>query len=167
MNERALRTVMRSVRFIRLIMEPFFSSHGISLSQWVVMRILHARESDTGRPVRLVDLSALIMIRQPTLTALISKLLLLGLVDYAEPEGGRRGRLVRLSPKGRKTMDKMVELHRKIIGELFSVWDADDKHRTIELFERLEDHLLHRLPQDPDRPLRPYGGTRASTRNEL
>jgi DNA-binding MarR family transcriptional regulator len=166
-NEHALRTIMRSVRFIRLIMEPFFSSHGINLSQWVVMRVMHARESETGKPVRLVDLSTLLMIRQPTLTALISKLMLQGLVEYAEPEESRRGRLVRLSAKGRKTMDRMVELHREKISELFSVWSTDDKKGTIGLFERFEEHLLRHLPQDPDRRVRPYGSTRASTRSEL
>jgi DNA-binding MarR family transcriptional regulator len=167
LTEHALRTIMRSMRFFRLTMEPFFSSHGINLSQWVVMRIMHTRERETGKPVRLVDLSTLLMIRQPTLTTLISRLMLQGLVEYAEPEGNRRGRLVRLSPAGRKAMDRMAELHGEKIRELFSVWDTEDKHRVIGLFEKLEIHLLRHLPQDPEGRARPYGATRASTRSEL
>jgi DNA-binding MarR family transcriptional regulator len=167
LTEQALRTIMRSMRFFRLTMEPFFSSHGINLSQWVVMRIMHTREKETGKPVRLVDLSSLLMIRQPTLTTLIGRLMLQGLVEYAEPEGNRRGRLVRLSPAGRKTMDRMAELHGEKIGELFSVWDANDKKRIIMLFEELETHLLRHLPQDPESRVRPYGSTRPSTRSEL
>jgi DNA-binding MarR family transcriptional regulator len=168
LTEHALRTIMRGMRFFRLAMEPFFSTHGINLSQWVVMRIIHAREKETGEPVRLVDLSTLLMIRQPTLTTLISKLMLQGLVEYAEPpEKNRRGRLVRLSPAGRKAMDRMAELHGEKISELFSVWDTNDKKRIIMLFEELETHLLRHLPRDTDKRVRPYGNTRASTRSEL
>jgi DNA-binding MarR family transcriptional regulator len=162
-----LRTVMRGTRFIRQIMEPFFSSMGISLAQWVVMRALLFRERETGRPVRLVDLSGLLMIRQPTLTAAINKLVLLGYVERISPEDSRRGRLVRLSPLGREHMTRILELHRDKIRELFSVWGRDDKVSIIELFERLENHLLHYLPRDPEGNSRPYGGKSTSSRSEL
>jgi DNA-binding MarR family transcriptional regulator len=166
-TELTLRTVMRGTRFIRQIMEPFFSSLGISLSQWVVMRVMLNHERETGKAVRLVDLSGMLVIRQPTLTALINRLLLLDLVERASPEENRRGRLVRLSPKGRETMDRIAELHKDKVRELFSVWSRDDKKGIIELFERLEDHLLRHLPQAPEWHTRPYGNKSASPRSEL
>jgi DNA-binding MarR family transcriptional regulator len=167
MTDLTLRTVMRGTRFIRQIMGPFFASMGISISQWVVMRAMLTRERETGKPVRLVDLSSFLMIRQPTLTAAINKLVLLGLVERVSPERNRRGRLVRLSPQGRDHMTRILEHHRGKTRELFSVWDKNDKALIIELFERLENHLLHYLPQDPERHSRPYGHKSASPRGEL
>ena len=149
LDELALRSMMRSTRFIRQIMEPFFYSLGISLSQWVMMRIMLKHEDETGGPVRMVDLCGKLMIRQPTLTAVINRLVLLGLVERVSRAEACRGRFVALSPEGRALVNKAHEMHRVNIQGLFRVWNADDKERILELFERLENHLMDTIRQYP------------------
>jgi MarR family transcriptional regulator, 2-MHQ and catechol-resistance regulon repressor len=148
LTELTLRAMMRSTRFIRQIMEPFFEEFKISLSQWVVMRVMLRREDETGRPVQLIDLSTMLMIRQPTLTAMINKLVLMGLVERVPAGDDRRARFVRLSQEGRNLINKAIEMHRVNISALFNVWSDKDKEHALELFRKLENHLMKYIASD-------------------
>lgn len=142
LTELTLRSMMRSARFIRQITEPFFKELGISLSQWVVMRVMLRREEETGKPVRLIDLSKGLMVRQPTLTAVINRLVLMGLVERVTAGDDRRARFVRLSHEGRNLIGKAIHEHRVNISALFNVWSGKDKEIALELFSKLENHLM-------------------------
>jgi MarR family transcriptional regulator, transcriptional regulator for hemolysin len=167
LTELTLRSMMRSTRFIRQIMEPFFDGLGISLSQWVVLRVLLRREDETGRPVRLIDLCTILMIRQPTLTAVINKLVLLGLVERVSSGDDRRGRFVRLTKEGRGLIRKATEMHRVNISALFDVWSDNDKEHTLELFNKLENHLMKYIASNPRTRSREFGQEGKSLRGEL
>ncbi len=148
-DELTLRAMVRSTRLIRQVMEPFFVHLGISLSQWVVMRIMLTYEEETGGPVRMADLCSKLMIRQPTLTGVINRLVLGGLVNRVSRSQPGRGRFVSLSPEGRALMNEAVEKHRVDIQGLFRVWNDDEKGRILELFERLENHLMETIGHNP------------------
>ncbi|HQJ09543.1 MAG TPA: MarR family transcriptional regulator [Deltaproteobacteria bacterium] len=167
LTELALRAMMRSLRFVRQIMEPFFEELKISLSQWVMMRVVLDRENETGKPVRLIDLCTLLMIRQPTLTAMINKLVLLGLVERVSAEDDRRARYVRLSQEGRSLIDKAVEVHRVNISALFNVWSDKDKENALELFTRLENHLMKYIASDSKTRRCEFGLEGKAVRGEL
>jgi len=138
LTEQAFRKLMRASRLIRQIMEPFFESYGISLSQWVVMRNLFRREEATGEPCRLVDLSHQMLIRQPTLTVAITKLVLQGLVERTLVSGGdRRERRVRLTPKGREMINQILDIRMDKIQGLLSPWEVQEKRQALELLEKL------------------------------
>jgi len=167
LTELTLRAMMRSLRFIRQIMEPFFEELEISLSQWLVMRVMLDRENETGEPVRLVDLCTLLMVRQPTLTAAINKLVLMGLVERVSAGDDRRARYVRLSQQGRSLIDKAAQVHRVNISALFNVWSDEDKENALELFRRLENHLMRHIASHSKIRSREFGLEGKAVRGEL
>jgi DNA-binding MarR family transcriptional regulator len=163
LDEMTLRSMMRSTRFIRQIMEPFFEGIDISLSQWVLMRVMLNKENETNEPVRLVDLSNMLMIRQPTLTSAINKLVLMGFVERDHAENDRRGRQVRLSARGRAMIDQTIEPHSRMIQKLFNVWNNQEKELVCRLFESLENHLRHHIHPDGKHAPVSLSGTIRST----
>ena len=141
LTEQTFRKLMRASRLIRQIMEPFFESHGISVSQWVVMCNLFDWEGKTGNPVRLVDLSNQMLIRQPTLTVVVTKLVLQGLVERVMLPGDRRERRFRLTPQGKELIAQLSDLCQDKIKSLLSPWDVQEKQQALELLKKLVGEL--------------------------
>ncbi len=141
LTEQTFRKLMRASRLIRQVMEPFFESHGISVSQWVVMCNLFDWEGKTGEPIRLVDLSNQMLIRQPTLTVVCTKLVLQGLVERVMLPGDRRERRVRLTPQGKELIAQISGFCQEKIQNLLSPWDVQEKQQALELLKKLVGQL--------------------------
>lgn len=141
LTERTFRVIVRNAHMIRQVMEPFFNGFGLTVATWVTVRVLSRQQERTGKPVRLVDLSKILCIRQPTLTSSVNKLELLGYVQRIESPENRRDRLVRVTPKGRRLIKRVMVVHREKIQGLLQVWSPAEKQQVLVLLEKLAGHL--------------------------
>src|SRR3954468_17789722 len=78
--EQTFRALLRTLGLVRRVMEPYFGRHGISGSQWAVLRTLMRAEDDGVRQLRLTDLGDRLLIRPPSVTGVVDRLQKMGLV---------------------------------------------------------------------------------------
>ena len=140
-TDRIFRGLFRTTWLIRQIMGPFFEGYGISAAQWVVLRILFEREQAGHAPLRLVDLSHFMAIRQPSLTAVINKLVMQSLVTRVPVAGDRRERQVRLAPKGRGLIEVIAPAHIERAHGLLSALSLEEQRRFFGLLDKLWQRL--------------------------
>jgi len=137
----AFRALVRTLGLLRRVMEPYFAQHGISGAQWGILRTL-LRAQDAGESeLRLVDLSARLFVRPPSITSAIGRLEKMDLVSLAASPIDQRVKLVQLTPAGRKLLKKVLAGHgeqmRRVLGPL-----SDREQTTLsELLVRVSDHL--------------------------
>jgi DNA-binding MarR family transcriptional regulator len=153
--DRIVRTLFRTAGMIRKIMGPVLEKYGISVAQWVVLRILFDRGKTTAAPIRLVDLSHFMIIRQPSLTTVVNTLALMGLVERVLSTGDRRERQVRLTPQGERLVNRILIVHRKKQQTLLSSWDSNEKRQVLDLLEKLWNHLEPMNRSDEEKRNRP------------
>ncbi len=95
-----------------------FKEHGISGSQYNVLRILRG----AGEPLPCLEVAALMITQLPDITRLVDRLEGAGLVERARIPEDRRVVLIRITERGLKLLDALdapvVELHRKQLGHL-------------------------------------------------
>lgn len=147
---RIFRLVFRTASRVRQVMTPFFESHGVSTSQWVILHMLKTR-AEAGEPdVRLVDLSRRLVVRQPSLSPVINRLVALGFVERVAPAGDRREHRVRLSVVGRRMLGQMARAHRKRQSEVVGVWSEGEKRQVVGLLGSLLQNLERTESAAPD-----------------
>jgi DNA-binding MarR family transcriptional regulator len=139
--EPAYRALIRTIGLLKRAMEPYFARHGISASQWAVLRALNRAQDDGAEGIRLTDLSETLLIRPPSVTGAVDRLQRMGLVDRRASQADHRERLVKLTTPGRKLVERVRRGHagrvQRVLGAL-SVAEQQELHR---LLDRLADHL--------------------------
>jgi DNA-binding MarR family transcriptional regulator len=110
-------------------------SQGLSVSEWRVMASLAG-----GAPVSIGRLAAVTITKQPTLTRLLDRMELRGDVERLAHGSDRRITLVRVTPKGARTVHHLMDLareHETRVLEPFGLARAaqlkDTLRRMIEL----------------------------------
>src|SRR5262245_44573422 len=78
--EDAFRELIRTIGLLERVMQPYFARHGISGSQWGVLRTLYRAELDGESSLRQTDLSDRLLIRPPSVTGALDRLERAGLV---------------------------------------------------------------------------------------
>jgi DNA-binding MarR family transcriptional regulator len=157
-SEQIFSALFRTTGLIRQLMGPFFEGYGTSAAQWVVLRILFEREQAAHAPLRLVDLSHSMAIRQPSLTAVVNKLVMQGLVERVAAAGDRRERQVRLAPKGRRLIEAISPAHLERAHRLLSALNPGEQRRFSRLLDKLWQRLEH-TKRDADGPEARRGGS--------
>jgi DNA-binding MarR family transcriptional regulator len=137
-DDQIFRALFRTTGVIRQIMIPLFEEHGISVAQWVILRILDEREQTTPEAMRMVELSQHLCIRQPSLTPLINKLVMQHLVRRAPSYGEKRGRRISLTPQGRSFVKELLIPHGQFVSGLLNAFDHVQKQQFLELIETLK-----------------------------
>ncbi|MBI1370988.1 MAG: MarR family transcriptional regulator [Planctomycetes bacterium] len=137
----AYRSLIRTRVLLGQITRPYFASHGISGAQWGVLRNLYRAECEGERVLRHADLSSRLIVRPPSVTSLVRRLLKLGLIDQTTSPDDRRTRLLRLTPRGRRLVRKIIQEHERHIQELMSCLNARQRAQLQTLLTRLSAHL--------------------------
>jgi DNA-binding MarR family transcriptional regulator len=149
--EAVFRGVIRLYGLIRRVMDPYFSRVGISGAQWGVLRALLRAETEGGRAgVRLTDLSERLLVRPPSVTSIVDRLVRLGLVARRTSSGDLRERHVKLTPAGRQLMRRVQAGHRKRIAGIMGGLSPAELAELSLLVERLGAHL-EAISRQPDR----------------
>jgi len=139
--ESAFRSLIRTIGLLERVMQPYFARHGISGSQWSVLRALHrsAAEGDSG--LRLTDLSELLLIRPPSVTGVVDRLERIGLVAREEVPDDLRARRICLTAKGRNLVHRILQAHDEQIDVVMGALTCSQQRELDGLLGRLGTHL--------------------------
>ncbi len=139
--ENAFRSLVKTVGLLERLMQPHFARFGISGSQWGVLRTLN-RVEETGQPgLRLTDLSEQLVIRPPSVTGMVDRLVRMKLVNRTKVASDTRARLVSLTPKGRELVTRVLKVHAGQIDGILNGLSADEQATLHCVLGRFDDHL--------------------------
>ena len=103
--------------------------HGFSVSEWRVMASLAG-----GEPVSIGQLAQVTVTKQPTVTRLLDRMESKGQVERLPHDSDRRITLVRITRKGAKTVEQLMELareHERRVLEPFGLLRAEELKTTL------------------------------------
>jgi DNA-binding MarR family transcriptional regulator len=122
-------------------MEPYFALHGISSSQWGVLRSLMRAEGEGLAGLRLTDLGERLLVRPPSVTGVVDRLLRLGLVTRTTTSADLRTKQVSLTDAGRRLVDGARPGQVERIHAILTVLSEDEQEQLRAVLERVGDHL--------------------------
>lgn len=140
-SEDAFRTMLRYFGLLRRVMEPHFASHGISGSQWGVLRVLQRAQRDGQAGVRLMDLGQRLLVRPPSVTGVVRRLTRIGLVKAVPSSEDQRVRLVSLTPEGMQRVEMIGREHTKRVREIYAVLDEAEVAALDSSLSKLCHHM--------------------------
>lgn len=134
----ALQVVSRSMTQARLH-ERLLRTAGVRLDRAgsALLYRLHLHRS----PLRVTTLADLLGVDAPTVTRKVQQLEYEGyVVRDADPDDGR-ATLIRLSPAGRRTLQRVLDARRSWLGELFAPWGEEELTAFSILLKRFSSTL--------------------------
>lgn len=102
---------------------------GFTVSEWRALATLA-----DGPAITVTRLARIALIKQPTATRLLDRMEARGQVERIPHESDRRATLVRITAKGRRTVDSLIKLakeHEMRILKPFGLQRADDLKQTL------------------------------------
>ncbi len=136
--QEALQTVARSIMQVRLH-ERLLRSAGVRLDR-AGATLLH-KLSIGGASLRVTDLADLLGVDAPSVTRKVQQLERDGMVVRHTDPDDRRATRIRLTPAGRRTLDRMLRARRAWLDHLLVGWDDDDLSTLATLLGRFADDL--------------------------
>lgn len=155
-QERAFRSLVRTIGLLDRAMHPHFAAFGISGSQWAALRVLYRAEGEGEPGLRVTDLSERLLIRPPSVTGVLDRLERAGLVSRGAEADDLRARPVSLTAKGRRLVEQVMAVHGDHIERVLGGLNTEDCVELNRLVDRLSEHLEGLLLQAPAHT----GGTR-------
>ena len=138
------RALLRTVGLLKRVMEPHFTSIGISGPQWAILRTLHDVECAGDGDVRLSDLGSRLLVRPPSVTGIVRRLQQMGLIVVTASTADQRAKTVALTDAGRELVATFRHRHETQIDKVFSglgTTERDDLHRLLTQFGGHLEHL--------------------------
>jgi DNA-binding MarR family transcriptional regulator len=139
--EEAVRELIRTLGLLERVMQPYFARHGISGSQWGVLRSLHRAEGEGIWGLRQTDLSERLLVRPPSVTGALDRLERAGLVSRGGSATDHRAKLVRLTTKGRNLVEHVLTGHQQQIEAVMAGLRASEQGELRRLLSQLRKHL--------------------------
>ena len=136
-----LRELIRNFGLVERIMQPYFARFGISGSQWGILRNLHRAEEEGLRGLRLSELSQRLLIRPPSVTGLVDRLVRAGMVARDGSTADLRVKEVQLTRNGRRLVERILEGHQDHVDYLLAGLSDDDQRDLMRLLSKWRDHL--------------------------
>ena len=119
-------------------------ANGFTISDWRVLSTLSG-----GKPISIGELAQVSVTKQPTVTRLLDRMEAQGYVKRIPHETDRRITLVRITRKGAKTVEHLMDLareHERRVLEPFGLLRAEELKTTLR--QMIELHA--RAPVDTD-----------------
>lgn len=136
-SEQLVIGMMRAGWAIETHLDKFFSSSGITLLQYNVLRILYVRDNDgTGLPTGTVN--AVMMRLVPDVSRLIDRLVTAGHIERSPSPADRRVVLIKLTQQG---IDLVEELHPDLLAHNRKLFE----HMSEAELERTAKGLVHAM----------------------
>jgi DNA-binding MarR family transcriptional regulator len=95
-----------------------------------------------SQPLRPGDLAAQLAVEAPHITRQLHRLEAIGYVERVPDPNDRRAHRVRLTARGRKAIDRVLEAGRQYIYEALAEWSPRDRERLATLFHRMVDDFV-------------------------
>jgi DNA-binding MarR family transcriptional regulator len=141
--DEALQTVARSITQVRLH-ERLLRSAGVRLDR--AGATLLFKLSARGELLRVTDLAEILGVDTPTVTRKVQQLERDGLVVRQTDPDDRRASRIRLTPAGRRTIERVRRARRAWLEQLLQDWDDDDLSDLADLLS----HFAEDLERDLD-----------------
>jgi DNA-binding MarR family transcriptional regulator len=126
---------------LRRHLDPFFARAGISGSQWAILWTLY-RAGEDGKPMlRVTDLGERLLIRPPSVTGVIDRLVRAGYLDRLSSPDDKRAKLIALTPAGRQLVETLHNAHDEQVTALLNVLTAADQKDLHRILEQFVTHL--------------------------
>lgn len=154
-GETGLRSLVQAFGLIQRIMLPYFTSFGLSAAKWGILRALQRAEGEGLEELRLTDVSSRMLIQPPGVTAVVARLRNEGLVRIRLSPADRRSRLVSLTPRGRRLVERVLVGHPERVQRLVSGLSEPEQAEFARLVGRLNEGL--RRLADAESDARPRG----------
>ncbi len=149
-TERVFHSLLRTWGLLRQAQDPYFARHGISASQWGILRVLQRAElkGETGLPLK--EVGERLLIQPPSVTGVVDRLEREGLVKRSHSRKDLRVRHLSLTPRGRKLVAKVLdEGHADRTKALFSGLRLHEQELMLGLLNRLAAHLERLVSPQP------------------
>ncbi|HEX4591915.1 MAG TPA: MarR family transcriptional regulator [Gemmataceae bacterium] len=140
-SESAFRQLIRTIGLLERAMQPCFARFGITGSQWGVLRNLYRAEVEGQPSLRLTDLSERLLVRPPSVTGVVDRLERARLVARVDLPSDLRVKQIRLTPRGRQLVERMLEDHGAHVETVMEVLTAAEQSNLQGMLRRLEKHL--------------------------
>jgi DNA-binding MarR family transcriptional regulator len=137
----AFRALIRTFGLIDRVMHPYFAKFGISGTQWGVLRALHRAEADGKAALSVTELSDRLVIRPPSVTGVIDRMVREGLVSREPLPADMRVKQIRLKPKARELLLQILSEHENQIGRLLGGLTPAEQMELHRLLVAVGDHL--------------------------
>ena len=144
-DENAFRELIRTFGAAERVMQPYFAKFGISGSQWGVLRNLQRAEQSGLVGLRLSELSDRMLIRPPSVTGLVDRLERAGLVLRDVVPGDLRAKVLRMTPKGRQLVERVLKGHAGQIERVLAGLTAAEQRELHRLLVVWRTHLENLL----------------------
>jgi DNA-binding MarR family transcriptional regulator len=140
--EEALQTVARSLTQVRLH-ERLLRSAGVRLDR--AGAALLSKLSTGGDSLRVTDLAEMLGVDAPTVTRKVQQLERSGMVVRQADPDDRRATRIRLTPAGRRTLEKVRRARRAWLDQLLKGWGDAELSTLADLLGRFADDLVQDL----------------------
>jgi len=132
---------------LRRHLDPFFAKFGISGAQWAILWNLYRAEQDGQPLLRVTDLGEKLLIRPPSVTGILDRLVRVGLVERTSSSGDHRVKLLQLTTAGRELVETLHNEHDDKVTSLLGVLPREDQQQLHALLEKFATNL-ESLPEN-------------------
>ncbi|HEX8325438.1 MAG TPA: MarR family transcriptional regulator [Tepidisphaeraceae bacterium] len=133
---------------VRRVMDPYFARNGISAAQWAVLRNLHCAEGSGEASLRLADLGNRLLVRPPSVTHVVERLRVAGLLVRETSPSDHRAKCVRLTDGGRELVERVLGQHGRQVSNVMSGLNRTEQATLCALLDKLNTHLEHVAPTE-------------------
>ena len=140
-EDNALRALIRTFGVVDRVMQPYFAGFGISGAQWGVLRQLHRAEAEGLASLRMTELSKRLLVRLPSVTGVIDRLVRDGLVHRSALPEDLRVKQVSLSERGRRRVLEVLKVHDRQIQTMLGGLSIEEQSELQRLLTRMRHHL--------------------------
>ncbi len=140
-TELAFRGFVRASGLFRNRMIPYFARFGISGAQWGILRQLYREEREGISGLRLGDLGRRLLVRPPSVTGLVERLVRMGLVARKTASADQRAKHVSLTASGRKLVARVLKQHPSQMQSIMACFSIDEQRDFHHLMVKFATHL--------------------------
>lgn len=127
--------VQRLAHLIDTRLRPPFAEAGLGNGDFDVLAAL--RRAGSPYALRPVELSRQLLVTTGAVTKRIDRLVHQGYVEREATDADGRGKLVRLTDRGLKLVDRMIEVHLANEDRLLAALDAGEREQLSQLLAKL------------------------------
>jgi DNA-binding MarR family transcriptional regulator len=138
-----LSTIAQAVHQPRLH-ERLLRAAGVRLDR-AGASLLAKLEGRGAEPPRVTALAERLNVDTPTVTRKLQQLERLGLVARSDDPGDKRAHRIRLTPRGRSLLARLVTARRAWLDELLDGWSEADRATFAGLLERFSTRLAEEM----------------------
>jgi DNA-binding MarR family transcriptional regulator len=147
-SQAAFWEILRLIGLCRRVSDPYFARFGISAAQWAVLRILRCAEKEGPDGLRLADLVNKLLVKPPSVTNVVERLRVSGLIVRECSTNDHRAKVVRLTDAGRELVERILKNHGKQIALMLAGLDAGEQQALKGLLGKLNTHLESIAPHE-------------------